>query len=150
MHVTSEGAHIHGGRGTQEPPVPLPSPFSSRINVSKDGGKSMDCYRHLREVEVIMRDGVKNYQLLTASNGCVNGCCAGISIFSNTEYAMANTHEDQEGFFVISGDGWAKVGETEFPIEPMTSFIVPAGVSHTVKRNAESTPVTLFWFHAAV
>ena len=123
---------------------------SSRIDVSKNGGLVMNCYIHPKEVDVIMRDGVENYTLLSEFNGCVNGCCTGISIFSKTDYATPNTHEDQEGFFVIAGEGVAQVGDDEFPIGPMTSFIVPAGVSHTIKKNSTSAPVKVFWFHAAI
>src|SRR5690554_1270893 len=105
---------------------------------------------HLRDAKKIVRDGVENFPLLSEVHGCINGCCTGISIFSRTEYPLANTHQDQEGFFVIEGQGWAKIGESEFPIEPDTSFIVPPGVSHTIKKDPASKPVKVFWFHAAI
>jgi len=107
-------------------------------------------YIHLDEAKEVVRDGVLNYPLLTEKQGCVNGCCTGISVFANSEYPLANVHSDQEGFFVIEGRGWARVGEREFPIRPGTSFIVPAGAHHTVKRDPESGPVRVFWFHAAI
>jgi mannose-6-phosphate isomerase-like protein (cupin superfamily) len=110
----------------------------------------MEYYIRLREAKETVRYGVVNYSLLTDAHGCTAGCCTGISIFSDTEYSVANTHEDQEGFFVIEGEGWARVGETEFRIEPDTSFIVPAGFSHTIKRDPNSPQVRVFWFHAAI
>jgi gentisate 1,2-dioxygenase len=110
----------------------------------------MKHYVRLRETKEIVRYGVLNYPLLTDVHGCTAGCCTGISIFSDTEYPMANAHKDQEGFFVVEGEGWARVGETEFRIEPDTSFIVPAGMSHTIKRALTSPPVRVFWFHAAI
>ena len=64
---------------------------------------------------------------------------------SNGEY-----HEDQEGFVVLAGRGWAKVGNEEFRMEPEVSFIAPAGVKHSIKSDEESEPVKVFWFHAAI
>ena len=51
---------------------------------------------------------------------------------------------------VLEGTGWARVGEEEIPLEPETSFIVPAGVGHAVKKNPDSKPIKIFWFHAGI
>ena len=110
----------------------------------------MKKYLHFNAAEKITRDGVENYPLLTEHHGCVNGCCTGISVYNALDYPMANIHEDQEGFFVFEGEGWAKIGEEEIPLSPGVSFIVPAGFSHTVKRNPDSLAVKVFWFHAAI
>ena len=110
----------------------------------------MDCYTHPREVKKNVYDGLISYPLLTAAHGCTNGCCTGISIYSNVGYLKGNSHKDQEGFLVIEGVGWARVGEVEFRIEPDTSFIVPAGVNHVIKRHPDSKSVKVFWFHAAI
>lgn len=91
-----------------------------------------------------------SYSLLDANNGCVNGCCTGISIYGLTEYSTPGIHDDQEGFCVLEGMGYAKVGDQEFRLEPETSFIAPAGVPHTIKRDQDSKPVKVFWFHSAV
>ena len=102
------------------------------------------------EVSEIKREGVSGFRLLNDTNGCVNGCCAGISIYTTLKYPEANVHEDQEGFIVMDGAGWAKVGTEEFRIEVDTAFIVPAGVQHTIKRDPDSKSVKVFWFHAAI
>ena len=91
-----------------------------------------------------------SYELLTEKNGCVNGCCCGISRYTTTEYAKPGCHADQEGFFVLSGSGSAKVGDCETEIYPGLSFVAPAGVPHAIRSNDEAVPVEVFWFHAAI
>lgn len=88
--------------------------------------------------------------LLDSSNGCVKGCCAGTAFYSLTEYSTPGVHEDQEGFYVLEGTGWAKVGNEEFRIEHGTSFMAPAGTPHTMKRDSDSVPIKVFWFHSAI
>lgn len=90
-------------------------------------------------------------KLLDEKNGCVNGCYTGISYYTSTEYSPnPGVHEDQEGFYAIEGTGWAKIGDEEFRIEPDISFIAPAGVPHTLKRDPDSVPIKVFWFHSAI
>lgn len=103
-----------------------------------------------RDVTGNQMEGHVSYRLLDERHGCTAGCCTGISVYSTTEYPTANFHDDQEGFVVLEGTGWAKVGEEEFAIEPETSFIAPAGVRHCIKRDQKSVPVKVFWFHAAI
>ena len=83
---------------------------------------------------------VSSFPLLTAANGCVAGCCTGISIYTATEYTTPGVHQDQEGFVVMAGTGWAKIGDQEFPLEPETSFIAPAGQPHVIKREIDDEP----------
>lgn len=88
------------------------------------------------------------YPLLGPEHGCVNGCASGISYYANTAYIPPARHEFQEGFLVLSGHGAARVGEEEFPLEPELSFVVPAGMAHTLKSDSPDEPLVLFWFHA--
>jgi len=92
----------------------------------------------------------KGFRLLTEEQGCVKGCCAGISTYGDTEYGKGGVHDDQEGFFVLSGHGMVKLGEEEYPIKAGSAFMAPAGVFHTMKRDADSEPVQVFWFHSAI
>ena len=94
--------------------------------------------------------GHVGYPMLSAKNGCVKGCCTGISVYTTTEFMKPGIHDDQEGFVVLSGSGVARLGDQEFPLRPETSFIVPAGVPHSIKSDSASVPVRVFWFHAAV
>ena len=88
--------------------------------------------------------------LLTERNGAAAGCRTGLLYYRQTEYLQGGVHEDQEGFFVLEGSGSARVGEEEFPLEPGTCFLAPAGVYHTIKRNSGCPYVKLFYFHAAI
>ena len=57
-------------------------------------------------------------------------------------------HEDEEfGFAVLEGAGWAKVGEEECRIEPDMCFVAPAGVKHRDEADPGSEHVKVCWFH---
>ena len=94
--------------------------------------------------------GHDSYKLLDEKNGCVNRCSAGISVYDEVEYGAPGIHDDQEGFVVLSGSGWAKIGSEEQSIEPGTTFIAPKNTPHTIKSSSVAEPVMVFWFHAAV
>lgn len=101
--------------------------------------------------EVMAREGTKTgYTLLDERHGCVNGCRCGISVYTRDEYAGANAHEDQEGFFVLEGRGKALIGGEELVMEPGICFVVPAGVPHAMKRDKDCEACKVFWFHGAV
>ena len=110
----------------------------------------MDINVNRKDVETIKGEGHASYFLLDEKNGCVAGCKTGVSVYSLAEYNNPGVHDDQEGFFVVEGSGWAKVGDKEFPIEPDSSFIVPAHYEHSLKKDTDSGPLKVFWFHAAV
>ena len=90
------------------------------------------------------------YPMLGPEHGCVNDCATGISYYANTDYIPPARHEFQEGFLVMSGRGMARVGGEEFSLSPELSFLVPAGMDHTLKSDSPQEPLVLFWFHAAV
>lgn len=101
--------------------------------------------------EQMKMDGAeKGCRLLTEEQGCVKGCCSGVTIYEETEYGVGGIHDDQEGFLVLKGHGMVKLGEEEFPIRKGSSFLAPAGCFHAVKRDADSEAIWLFWFHSAV
>ena len=63
------------------------------------------------------QSGRSGYKLLTEDNGCSAGCCSGVSIYADTEfYPRAGFHDDQEGFFVLEGEGYAKLDDLVFEI----------------------------------
>lgn len=99
--------------------------------------------------EPLQAAGHRVYKLLGEANGCVAGCRTGISVYDTSDYAPPGVHPHQEGFFVLEGTGLAKVGDDEFRIEPEMSFLVPAGTQHCIRRDRESGPLRVFWFHAA-
>ena len=91
------------------------------------------------------------YKLLTEENGCTAGCCSGVSIYADTEFnTRPGAHEDQEGFFVLDGEGYAKLDDLVFEIKSGDSFVAAPGVRHTIKSKYENQPVKVFWFHSAI
>lgn len=105
---------------------------------------------NLKDVKAGRTEPYQSYYLLKEENGCVAGCRTGISIHSSTDWSVNEIHDDQEGFLVLEGTGWAKVGDSEFPIEPEVAIMVPAGKVHCLKRHPESKPLKVFWFHASI
>ena len=109
----------------------------------------MSYYRKKCDVEEVRAgNGHSSFPMLGKEEGCTNGSCGGISYYSSTAYTPAAVHEDQEGFIVLSGSGWAKIGGEEFAVEPETAFIAPAGIEHRIRSSDASIPLVLFWFHA--
>lgn len=109
----------------------------------------MKYYKKKAEVsEIVAGHGHGTFPLLGEEEGCVNGCCAGISYYSSMEYTPVAVHPDQEGFLVLSGAGWAKIGKEEFALEKDTAFVAPAGTAHQMRSAHMDQPLTLFWFHA--
>lgn len=110
----------------------------------------MKYYVRLKDVKATQRPDYVSYYLVNEENGCVAGCKTGISCHTKTEYPEVQYHDDQEGFLVLEGTGWAMVGDQEIRLEPETAFIVPARTAHCVKRDKDSKEVKVFWFHAAI
>lgn len=103
--------------------------------------------------EVVNNQGnnSRGYKLLTEQQGCVAGCCSGISLYTSTEFSdYPGAHEDQEGFYVLEGDGFAQLDDLVFPITEGDSFLAAPGVKHTIKTNDATKPVKVFWFHSAI
>ena len=88
--------------------------------------------------------------LINSTHGAVNGFTMGISFYTETEFGKPGIHEDQEAFFILEGEGAVQLGDQEFKILPGASFIAPAGVPHSIKRNADCKYVKLIWCHGAV
>ncbi|MGO8702506.1 MAG: cupin domain-containing protein [Candidatus Brocadiia bacterium] len=89
-------------------------------------------------------------QLIGAEQGATNGFCIGIAFYDQEVYGTPGVHDDQEGFYVLAGQGTAKVGDEEFEIRPGTAYIAQKGVPHSVKKRPGSKPVKLLWSHGAV
>lgn len=106
---------------------------------------------HLRDVPGQAFSGtIRTFRLLDDKNGCVAGCSAGVTVFTSDQYNDPGVHSDQEGYFVLEGAGWARIGAEEFSIEPGVAFLVPAGTAHSFKKEASTDQLKLFWFHAAI
>ncbi len=117
--------------------------FHSAVPSGTSPNTTAKCYTELAS---LWEKGI----LLSDENGCVDGCRAGISWYEDTEYRGGGSHEDQEGFFVLEGSGFAKIGDEEFPVTPGTAFIAPAHTLHTIRRDGNCPHVAVFWFHSAL
>lgn len=110
----------------------------------------MSYFVNRRDVAATPMLGHTTYRMLNESHGCVAGFSSGITIHTATEYPPAGAHDDQEGFVVMEGSGWAKVGDEERHLEPEMCFVAPAGVPHAMKRDPDSPHLKVCWFHGAI
>jgi len=110
----------------------------------------MACYTHEEEIERIDREGHSSRDVIGEEQGAVNGYKIGVTEYTTEEFLAPGVHDDQEGFYVIAGEGVARVGDEEFAIRPGSAFIAPKGVPHAVKKKRGSVPVKLVWSHGAV
>ena len=88
-------------------------------------------YITLEEALAAREEGRRSIKFLTEDNGCINGCCSGVTICSETEF---NPEPDNEEFEVKAGD----------------SFIALPGVRHTMKTVDSEKPLKVFWFHSGI
>ncbi len=110
----------------------------------------MSYFIHRKKNKPVAIPGGTSYLMLSEAQGCVAGFCSGITYFTDDEYPRPAVHSDQEGFIILEGSGWARVGEEEQRLEPDVCFAVPAGVAHTVKRDPQQKHVKVCWFHASI
>lgn len=76
----------------------------------------------------------------------VKGFSAMRNFFTSEEFPEAGIHEDHEGFYVVSGEGAIRIGGRESPLSPGTAMIVPAGVSHAIRKTGIQD-LEIFIFH---
>lgn len=91
--------------------------------------------------------GSINYPLFTYENAPIHGVCASDAEYLNDEYPNPGVHDDNEGFYVYEGTGFAKVGDSEFELSAGTCFFAPAGVYHQIKKSSTCSKLRIFLFH---
>lgn len=99
------------------------------------------------ESNLKMSTGHRACQILSEEISGMAGVSTGMSIYFTETYSTPGIHEDHEGFFVVEGDGWVKMGEDEFSVSSGTSFLVPAGTAHAICKKTGGVDVKIFWFH---
>lgn len=108
-------------------------------------------YITLEEALAAREEGRRSVKFLTEANGCINGCCSGVTICSETEFnPESGFHDDQEGFFVLEGNGFVRLDNEEFEVKAGDSFIALSGVRHTMKTVDSEKPLKVFWFHSGI
>ena len=111
----------------------------------------MKPYVTLEEVIEKQGENQRTYRFLTAENGCVNGFASGITVYAGNEFSdHPGAHDDQEGFYVLEGEGYAKLDDLVFPIKAGDSFVALPGVKHTIRTKEGCKPVKVFWFHSGI
>ena len=78
----------------------------------------------------------------------VKGFYAMKNSFTSTEYPEPGIHEDHEGFYILRGTGMIQIGDAEYPANPGTAILVPAGMPHAIRKTSV-TDLEIFIFHFA-
>ncbi len=91
--------------------------------------------------------GATNYPIFLDGTAPCEGCNASVNFYECKEYPVPGVHEDNEGFYVVKGSGWAKVAQEECPIEAGTFFYAPAGVPHAIRKNPDCPELEVVLFH---
>ena len=58
--------------------------------------------------------------------------------------------QNQDGFFVLEGNGFVRLDNEEFEVKAGDSFIALPGVRHTMKTVDSEKPLKVFWFHSGI
>ena len=84
----------------------------------------MKPYITKKEVEETQGKDARTQRFLTAENGCLGGCTSGTTVYAGYEFsAHPGVHEDQEGFYVLEGEGYARLGDLEFQLKPVIHLL---------------------------
>ncbi|MGD9498109.1 MAG: cupin domain-containing protein [Armatimonadota bacterium] len=78
-----------------------------------------------------------------------SGFNVGVAWYTAQEFGEPQVHEDQEGLYVISGEGELRVGEEVVALRPGTAVYVPPGTAHGGRRTT-GEPVMVVYTHGAV
>lgn len=81
--------------------------------------------------------------------GGQNGACMGVTLVVSEHYAAEAAHEDQEGFFVADGHGFALIDGREIAIDENSYLLLPSGTRHCFRKALGGPDMRLLWFHAS-
>ena len=103
----------------------------------------MNNFVNIKDIEPSFNHGHYSYPLL--DNGKLSE--TGVSVYTTKEYQVPGVHEFSEGFYVLEGKGFIKCDSDEYFIEEGMSFIVQAGIGHSIRCDEDMPEVKVFWFH---
>ena len=109
----------------------------------------MAVHVQIDSVEPVDRGNHTVWPLLSAKHGLTAGATAMAANYTDTEFVITGTHDDQEIFYVLEGTGTALIGEEEIEIGPGSCFLVPPHTVHGIKRDASCDGVKAVFVHAA-
>ncbi len=89
----------------------------------------------------VLRD---TYWLVDPETGPSKNLKMGYTVIYPTGTTTGHTHDDEEVYFVISGEGIMQVGEEKYEIKPGDALYVPPGVFHTTYQKG-NMPLTVVW-----
>ena len=97
--------------------------------------------------ETVQHPGAVSQPIFTEANTPLPGCIAMQNTFTSPDYpAEPGVHDDNEGFYVISGQGMMRVGDCEAPLSPGTAAYAPAGVPHAIRKTGDAD-LEVFIYH---
>lgn len=91
--------------------------------------------------------GATNYPIFPDGTAPCKGCNASLNVYYCEEYPQPGVHDDNEGFYVVSGSGMAKIGDEESPISAGSFFYAPVGVPHAIKKDPGTPDMEVILFH---
>jgi len=83
------------------------------------------------------------------NGGPAQGIRMGYTIIYPTGTTTGHTHDDEEVYFVVSGEGIMVVGDEEYPIKAGDGLYVPPGVFHTTKQTGNQ-PLHVVWVNGKI
>lgn len=99
------------------------------------------------EHAVIHNPGATTYPIHTMQDTPISGCCTMLNVFQDAQYPQHwGVHDDNEGFYVVSGFGRYYIDDVEYELSPGTSMLAPAGKPHGIKKTGEAD-LQVFIFH---
>jgi|GEM_PF-621974 len=99
------------------------------------------------ELDPIRHPGADSLPLHTEEKTPVKGCYTMLNRFYESEYPKNfGVHEDNEGFYVVSGKGYYWLEGREWEIGPGSAMLAPAGQRHGLKKSGDAD-LTVFIYH---
>lgn len=94
--------------------------------------------------------GSHSWELLAPGATACRGYRAMYNEFYNREYLLPyGVHDDNEGFYVVSGAGKMIIGDQESDLVPGMTMLAPANVPHAIKKTSDED-LGIFLFHFPV